>query len=194
MITATAPPMRLKRKRWKRIEYEKMVASGVLKENDKLELVEGELFEKMTLHPPHASVMMAFQKLLSRQLPDGYEARNQLPIALSGMSEPEPDFAVVIGSSRDYSRQHPTTALWIIEVAESSLAYDRIKKGNMYAKAGISDYWIVNINERVIEVYRDPIKVNGRGRWQTQLKVAEGETATPLHFTEISVAVTDILP
>lgn len=194
MITADAPPMRLKRKRWKRVEYEKMVASGVLKEDDKLELVEGELFEKMTLNPPHAVVMMKLQRLLSRRLPDGYEARNQLPLAMSGISEPEPDFAIVAGTPDDYGRQHPKTALLLIEVAESSLAYDRVKKGNMYAKAGIPDYWIVNINERVVEVYRDPIKVKGRGRWKTQFKVAEGETITPLHFAEMSVAVTDILP
>ena len=82
----------------------------------------------------------------------------------------------------------------MIEVAAASLKYDRGKKATMYAKAGILDYWIVNINERIIEVYRDPIKVNGRGRYQTQLRFAEGESVTLLAFENIAVDVNEVLP
>ena len=87
MLTLPASQMRPKRFRWTRLHYEKMVASGVLKPEEKLELVEGELYKKMTLHPPHASAMMKFQRWFSRNLPEGYDFRNQLPLALGSRSE-----------------------------------------------------------------------------------------------------------
>ena len=194
IIPAANRRVKIRQKLWTRDQYDKVVAGGIFTPEDKLELVEGELYEKKTPHPPHASVMMKFQRWFSRNLPDSYDFRNQLPLALGSRSEPEADFAVVVTSLNDYNGEHPKSALLVIEVADSSLKYDQGKKAAMYAKAGIADYWIVNINERVIEVYRDPVKVNGRGRYETKLRFAEGETVTPLAFENITVAVTDVLP
>jgi Uma2 family endonuclease len=82
--------------------------------------------------------------------------RAQLPLALSDYDEPFPDLAVVSGSPRDYLAQHPTSALLVVEVSEASLKTDREVKGSLYASAGIPEYWILNLRERVLEVYREP--------------------------------------
>ena len=93
---------------------------------------------------------------LRSALPAGWIVRGQDPLALDDESAPEPDIAVVRGSLADYRHAHPARPALIIEVAESSLRFDRIEKGSLYARAGIVDYWIVNLVDRVLEVYRDP--------------------------------------
>lgn len=86
----------------------------------------------------------------------GWEVRGQGPLALDEESEPEPDLAVVPGSFRDYQTGHPSRPVRVVEVSESSLALDREHKGSLYARAGLADYWIVNLPERALEMYRDP--------------------------------------
>jgi Uma2 family endonuclease len=81
----------------------------------------------------------------------------QTPLAFDPDSEPEPDLAVVVGTPRDYRAHHPTTAVLIMEVSDTTLAFDRRQKGSLYARAGILDYWILNLNRRMLEVYRSPI-------------------------------------
>jgi Uma2 family endonuclease len=93
---------------------------------------------------------------LRAALPAGWIVRVQNPISLDDESAPEPDIAVVRGSLTDYRHAHPARPALIIEVAEASLRFDRIEKGSLYARAGIVDYWIVNLVDRVVEVYRDP--------------------------------------
>src|SRR5262249_6323739 len=88
--------------------------------------------------------------------PPGWSVRIQNPVSLDDESAPEPDVAVVRGRHADYRSAHPTRAALIVEVAESSLRFDRVQKGSLYARAGIVDYWIVNLVDRVVEVYRDP--------------------------------------
>lgn len=83
--------------------------------------------------------------------------REEKPVALDDDSEPEPDLAVVSGTHRDYSAAHPARPVLVVEVSESSLAWDRGEKGSLYARAGIGDYWIVNLIDRVLEVYRSPV-------------------------------------
>lgn len=87
----------------------------------------------------------------------GWLVRSQGPIALDDDSEPEPDVAVTRGSRRDYSRRHPSRPALVVEVAESSLSVDREYKGSLYARAGLDDYWILNLVDRVLEVYRAPV-------------------------------------
>ena len=79
-----------------------------------------------------------------------------MPLRLGEITEPEPDVAVIAGSIRDYTDAHPSTAALVIEVADTSLAYDRTTKASLYAKAGIAEYWIINLNNRQLEVYRSP--------------------------------------
>ncbi len=89
-------------------------------------------------------------------LPPGWLVRIQLPVSLDDESEPEPDLVVVPGRPGDYRESHPERPVLAIEVAESSLSFDREQKGSLYARAGVQDYWIVNLVDRVLEVYRDP--------------------------------------
>ncbi len=197
MILPIASPKRIKmrQKLWTRAQYDKAVAAGVFTSADKIELIEGRLIQKMPIHAPHTTSTGLVEDALMPYIIKGiHHIRVQMPIALGVRSEPEPDIAVVQGIRRDYSDSHPKTALLIVEIAASSLEYDRSDKASIYAKAGIADYWIVNINERVVEVYRDPVKVNGRGRYQTQLRFGEGESITPLAFENATIAVNEILP
>jgi Uma2 family endonuclease len=99
--------------------------------------------------------------------------RIQLPLVLGEYDEPFPDIAVVSGSPRDYLSLHPTTALLVVEVSEASLKTDREVKGSLYAKAGIPEYWIVNLKERVVEVYREPAK-DARAVLRRLLSAADG--------------------
>ncbi len=104
---------------------------------------------------PHSFSLSACHEALSAALSDGFWIRSQVELALDEFSDPEPDLSVVSGSIHDY-RAHPTSALLIVEVSDETLAFDRGPRASLYAKAGIADYWIVNLVERQVEVYRRP--------------------------------------
>lgn len=143
-------------RRWRRVEYERLVDLGVF-EGDPVELLGGQLMVAEPKGSPHATAVgMAFDALRYAILPAGWIIRVQDPLALDDESAPEPDIAVVEGVRADYYHAHPARPALIIEVAESSLAFDRVEKGSLYARAGVVDYWIVNLVDRVLEVYRQP--------------------------------------
>src|SRR2546430_17190567 len=105
---------------------------------------------------PHYTATRKTAKALEAAFGPGWDVRPEGPIGLDDDSEPEPDIAVVPGSPDDYSRAHPSRPVLTVEVAESSLASDRHRKGSLYARAGLSDYWVLNLLDRVLEVYRQP--------------------------------------
>ncbi len=138
-------------------EYHQLIDIGLLTENDNLELIEGYLVLKMSRNPPHdSSIHLALRKLLRCLGPD-WSVRIQSAITLSD-SEPEPDLAVVRGDERRYTVHHPTPADvgLVIEVADSTLLGDRADKGRIYSRAGIANYWIINLIDRQVEVYSSP--------------------------------------
>ena len=137
--------------------YQRMIASGALTSEDQVELLENYVVVKMPHNPPHDSTIQRMLRPLLKSLPDGWDLRVQSAITLSD-SEPEPDFAVVRGSSADYGSHHPfaSDVGLVIEVADTSLSRDRHDKGRIYASAEISIYWVVNLVDRQIEVYRQP--------------------------------------
>ncbi len=98
------------------------------------------------------------------------------------------------GSPRDWLADHPSTAALVVEIADTSLRFDRAVKGRVYAAAGIADYWIVNLRDRVVEVYREPIRGMRRARYAATHVVHPGETLTPLASAEARIAVADLLP
>jgi Uma2 family endonuclease len=142
-------------KRWRRVEYERLVDVGAF-ENEPIELVGGQLIVAEPKGSPHAAGVGMASDALRAALPPGWIVRVQDPLALDDESAPEPDVAVVRGRHADYREAHPARAALIVEVAESSLTFDRVQKGSLYARAGIVDYWIVNLVDRLVEVYRDP--------------------------------------
>jgi len=142
-------------KRWRRVEYDRLVDVGAF-EDEPIELVGGQLIIAEPKGSPHAAGVGMASDALRTALPPGWIVRVQDPLALDDDSAPEPDVAVVRGRHADYRDAHPARAALIVEVAESSLTFDRVQKGSLYARAGIADYWIVNLVDRLVEVCRDP--------------------------------------
>ena len=142
--------------RWTKEEYYRLGEFGFF-HGQRVELIEGRLMVQSPQLSLHASAVRVIDKLLQRLLPDDYSLGTQLPLDLGQTSEPEPDFAIAQGTDRQFVAGHPTSAVLIIEVADSSLGYDRRRKGSLYARAGILDYWIVNLVDNRVEVYRDPV-------------------------------------
>jgi Uma2 family endonuclease len=142
-------------RRWKRVEYDRLVELGAF-DGDAIELVGGQLIVAEPQSSYHAGGIRAVDYALRAVLPAGWVVSVQSPVSLDDESEPEPDVVVVPGRLADYWHVHPTRPALAVEVAESSLAFDRRDKGSLYARAGIPDYWIVNLGERVLEVYREP--------------------------------------
>jgi Uma2 family endonuclease len=115
----------------------------------------------------------------------------QLPFVVGDDSEPEPDIAVVRGNPRDYIFAHPSNAVLLVEISDSTLDYDRRRKGPVYARADVPAYWIVNLVDRVVEVYREPTADRG---YQTVRRYHPGETISPIDGTRAEIAVDDLLP
>lgn len=145
-------------------EYHRMLEVGVLAEGEKVELVDGLILSKPRRGPAHAFAIQELNRVLARQLPDEYRLRPQLPATLDDWNEPEPDFAIVRTEDTRGKKNHPDHALVMIEVADSSLRYDRTRKAALYARRRIPEYWIVNVTERAIEVHRDPDAAGKRYR------------------------------
>lgn len=137
--------------------YQRMVESGILTPDDKVELLENYVVLKMPRNPRHDSTLQRMLRPLLRALPPGWDLRIQAAVALSD-SQPEPDFALVRGTAADYETHHPGPADvgLVIEVADSSLLRDQRDKTRIYARAGIPYYWIVNLVDRRVEVFSQP--------------------------------------
>jgi Uma2 family endonuclease len=186
----------LRLRRWTREEYDRMIDAGILTTQDKVQLIEGEIVEMTPQKSPHGITLTLAQRLLEKAAGDQRYVRIQLPLALGPDSEPEPDIAVVAGSPRDDWDEHPTTALLVIEVAGSSLRFDRTTKARVYARAGIPEYWIINVGKRCVEVHRDPTPgtpPQGEPRYMTLTVCKPGELITPLGMPDQSVAVDDLV-
>lgn len=135
--------------------------------------------------------------MLERAFGRGYHARSHAPILLDDWSEPEPDAVIVPGVARDYLFAHPARPLVLVEVADSSLAKDRVFKAALYARAGIADYWVVNLVDEVLEVYRQPVKAPARRhgwKYGGVKLLKRGATVAPLAAPRARVKVADLLP
>ncbi len=138
-------------------QYHRMIQAGVLTENDRVELLEGWIVDKMPQHPPHSTTIAVLRRHLSEKLPEQWVLRLQSPVSLPG-SEPEPDLAVARGPDERYFSAHPgpDEIAVVIEVSDHTLDYDRAVKARIYARARIPIYWIVNLRGAQVEVYSQP--------------------------------------
>jgi Uma2 family endonuclease len=178
-------------KRWTREEYDRLVEAGILAPDERVELLEGDIVRMWPQSPLHAVTIGNVEEALGQAFWTGYYVRVQMPFALADESEPEPDLAVVRGHRRDYYQAHPTTAVLLVEVADSTLDYDRRCKGTSYARADVPEYWIVNLVDRQVEVYRGPTSDRG---YQTVQRCRRGESISPIGAPSASVLVDDLLP
>ena len=139
-------------------QYHAIIQAGILTDDDSVELLEGWLVFKMPKNPPHRATTRLVRTALENILPGGWYVDSQEPITLSN-SEPEPDIVVVRGDTRQYLDRHPGAEdiALIIQVSDTTLQRDRTVKKRIYARAGISVYWIVNLVEEQVEVYSQPL-------------------------------------
>ena len=181
-------------KLWTRDEYDRLVHAGAFAPGAHLQLVQGEIVEMTPQGPAHATAVRRLQETLGHAFPRGYDVRAQLPLALAGdaMSEPEPDIAVVPGAIGDYRDHHPTTAVLVVEVADTSVDFDRTRKAEMYARAGVPEYWVLNIPDQTLEIYREPVPEASHYRNRTTLHADDHIVPTMGSSRPISVAA--ILP
>jgi len=182
-------------RRWSRGEYARLIDHGILDEDDPVELLDGLLLVKEPQHSPHRTAVLLTAKALERAFGEGWFVQTQSPIILDDRSEPEPDVCVVHGSPRDYVTAHPSHPALIVEVAQSGLHLARGRKAVAYARAGIADYWIVNLIDRVLEVCREPRNL-ARRRWgYSSIEVLQTDAmVSPLAALDASILVVDLLP
>ena len=184
-------------RRWSRREYARLIDHGFLDEDDPIELLDGLLLVKEPQHSPHRTAVLLAAKALERGFGEGWFVQTQSPIILDDRSEPEPDVCVVRGSPRDYAAAHPTRPALIVEVAQSGLPLARGRKAAAYARAGIADYWILNLSARVLEVHPEPPRpVPARRAWGYLAIETLGAdaTVTPLAAPTAAISVADLLP
>jgi len=183
-------------RRWNRAEYDRLVDLGVF-DNEPLELIGGQLIVAEPKGEYHSSAVNAVEYAVRAVLPAGWIVRTQAPVSLDDESSPELDVVVVPGRPADYRHAHPARPPLAIEVSDSSLAFDRQQKGSLFARAGLEDYWIVNLVDRVLEVHRDPAAdasaVFG-WRYRSVVVLRPGAVVVPLAFPDVSLALSDFLP
>jgi len=187
----------LRARRWTRKEYQKLGELGILPEDEPVELLDGQLYVAEPKGAPHASVVRLTASALTRAFGDGWLVFTQDPIALDDVSEPEPDVVVVPGGLLDYLEDHPARPALVVEVAQTSLYFDRAHKGSAYARAGLPDYWIVNLVDWRVEIYRRPAEDRSAELGWRYLDVelfTPGAAMAPLARPAVAIAVSDILP
>lgn len=170
----------------RRVEYDRLVELGTF-DGERIELIAGELRRMSPIGPPHTSTVDRLNELLVVALQGRARVRTQGSFAAGELSEPEPDFCVL--PRGDYDHAHPHEAHLIIEVADSSLKYDRGQKAALYAECGVPEYWIVNLVERVVEVHRAP----QAGGYRELSVVPKGARLRILAFPDVELAVDDFL-
>jgi Uma2 family endonuclease len=172
--------------------YFELVETGVVHPDDRVELLEGVIVAMSPQNPLHASATRRAYEALRTALRERAVISVQLPLVLGAYSAPEPDVAVLPGQRSDYDRAHPTTALLVVEVADSSLLQDRLTKAAVYAAAGIPEYWLVNLRDDCIEVFRAPD--TGMRRYAEPGTRRRGEQLDLVAFPDAKVSVSDLLP
>lgn len=172
-------------------QYFGLVAAGQLDEDARVELLEGVIINMSPETPLHGHGIRLAQLALERSFP-GREVLVQRSFLASNVSGPEPDIVVAPGATSDYRDRHPSQALLIVEVALSSLPTDRLTKSRIYAGAGVPEYWIVNVVDGALEVYRSP---DAESRTYREVKtLGPDDTVTALHGNGEAIPVSTLLP
>ncbi len=173
-------------------DYHRMSELEILSPTERTELINGEIVVMAAKGTAHASTVSVINRLLIRLLGEEAFTRPQDPVQLNDRSEPEPDIAVVRLDPLAYSTRHPAPedVLLLIEVASSSLQYDLEVKAPMYAAAGIADYWILDVIERELHVFRQP----AGNHYQSHSVLAAALSIMPIAFAELEIQISDMLP
>ena len=173
-------------------DYHRMSELEILSPVERTELINGEIVVMAAKGTAHASAVLLTQRLLTRMIGWQLFVRSEAPIQLNDRSEPEPDITVVRLDPLAYSTHHPTPkdVLLLIEVADSSFKHDLEVKAPTYAAAGIVDYWILDVIERELHVFRQPLG----DRYQSHSVLAATLSITPVAFADLDIQISDMLP
>jgi len=194
--SAIVPSAGPKPVRWTCAEFHQMGDLGWF-EHKRVMLIEGEILEMAGPNPPHSTATALVQEALRSIFGSGFVVRGENPLVLGLTTDPVPDVAVVQGNIRDYATIHPTTAVLVVEVSDSLLNYDTGDNASLYASAGIADYWVVDLVNRQLIVFRDPRPDPGRlfGFFYASMTVfGAGQSISPLSRPKASAAVNEMLP
>jgi len=189
---ASVPPMP---KRWTLAQFHQLGDAGYF-EGMRAKLIHGVIIEEGPMNPPHAIAGMNAEEALRSAFGKGWWLWIEKPLVLGSDTDPMPDLAVLAGRPT-VAGGHPTTAALVIEIADTSLDYDTTTKAELYATAGIADYWVVDVENRLLLVFRDPAPLPaglGATAYQTRLTFAETDTVAPLALPSAAVRVADLLP
>jgi Uma2 family endonuclease len=172
-------------------EYHRMAETGVLKPDARVELLDGQIIDMSPIGPSHGGAVKRLIRLFGKLSAGRWLIAAQDPLALDDHSEPEPDLMLLKPAKDDYSSRHPgpEDVFLLIEVADTSLAYDRGEKLPAYARAGVTETWILNLVEQTLEVCRDP-QYDGYGSITI---LRRGDQARPLAFPDVAVEVAELL-
>lgn len=172
-------------------EYYRMGAAGIFAEDDRVELIDGEIIRISPISSRHAACVRRLDALLNRLVSNLAQVSAQNPIRVNDFSEPEPDIALLRPRADFYAQAHPTPAdvLLVIEVADTSVEYDREIKGPLYARAGIAEMWLVDLPEDLIEIYTNP----AGGSYQNVRRATRGESFAAQSFPDLTFNVDEIL-
>lgn len=179
-------------RQWTVSDYRRMLDAGILAEDDQVELLNGQITLMSPQRPLHTTATKRAYDYLKPLLLGKADVRSQSPITLNSHSEPEPDIAVVAIDKLEYSDRHPSPneIFLLIEVADSTLGRDLGEKVSAYAQANIQDYWVVNVRERIVHIFRHPL---GDTYQQKQL-LEENDECSLLVFPDIDVLISRLLP
>jgi len=183
--------------RWTRAEFHRIQDESIIDPDARVELIDGIIFWRPYVKPPHATSVIKVARVLDRRFGEGYHVRPQVPFAIGEYSEPLPDLAVVQGEPDDYAAEHPQVAVLVVEISDSSLSRDRVRKAGLYASAGVPEYWVVDLVHRRLEVRRDPKPMGGEpfGYGYAGIRLFEEDGAVaPLALPRKPIRVRDLLP
>jgi Uma2 family endonuclease len=181
----------IERHRFGLAEYHAMIEYGILTERDRVELIAGEILEKMTIGDRHIGCVNALTHFFSKLLGDRAVVAVQQPVAIPPNSEPEPDISLLRPRKDFYGkgRPYPKDVLLLVEVADSSLRFDRLVKLPIYAKAGIVEVWIVDVVGKTVQTYSDPTESG-----YSLVRIARGDDAlSPSAFPDVTFTASEIL-
>lgn len=173
-------------------DYEQMIDLGILTENDRVELIRGEIIEKMSIGELHAACIRLLTHLFAQRLSGRGAVSVQNPLRMND-SQPEPDIAVLVPRSDFYVGFHPEPqdALLVVEVADASLDLDRQVKGPLYAENGVAEYWILNLPDRTLEVHRQPLAT---GQYAEVRILQAGDSTDLVKLPGATFAVAELFP
>ena len=180
-------------KRWSVEDYHRMSELGILDPGERTELIAGYIILMVAKGTPHVTALRLLATILDKLLANlDVFVSLQDPIQLDDFSEPEPDLGIVRGTVLDYAERHPgpNDVHLVVEVADSTLKYDCETKDKLYAQAGISDYWVLDLKNRQLHIFRDPTPTG----YTRHLILAEPNSAAPLAFPNLKISLTAILP